>query len=126
MWFRRKKIDDQEWEALNREVVQLTRDNSMDQALAAAEKLFGLSRKAFGRRHKHTVTALNNLGIIHTLRREFDEAESCLLAALQMSEKVSGEISQEVAVVNMNLAKLYMAKVRMINEMCAPGAEGES
>ena len=125
MWFRRKKINDQEWEALNREVVQLTRDNSMDQALASAEKLFGLSRKAFGRRHNHTVTALNNLGIIHTLRREFDEAESYLLAALQMSEKASGPHSQEVAVVNMNLAKLYMAKVRMINEMCGP-EEGES
>lgn len=116
MWFFKKRIDEQEWEELNREVVTLTNDNKMDEALATGLELFRTSKKCFGKKHRHTVTALNNLGTIHTMRKEFSEAESYLLAALQMSEKVSGEMSIEVAVVNMNLANLYSVKAKTISE----------
>lgn len=116
MWFFKKKIDDQDWEGLNSEVVRLTNDRKMDEALTAGVKLLRLCKRNFGGKHKHTVTALNNLGTIHTLRKDFTEAESYLLAALQISEKVSGEMSIEVALVNMNLANLYSFKAKMITE----------
>ncbi len=114
MWFRSKTLDEQSWNELNNEVVRITNDKKLDNALAAGKHLFQVSKESFGKQHKHTVTALNNLGIIHTLRKEFSEAESYLLAALQISEKVSGEISREVALVNMNLANLYSYKAKTI------------
>ena len=119
MWFHRKKIDDEQWEVLNKEVMRLTREEKLDEALAQGTELFELGKKCFGEKHGNTATALNNLGIIHTLRRDFDEAESCLLAALQISEKVSGRISSAVAIVNMNLARLYTFKAQMINDTLA-------
>ena len=116
MWFLRKQPDDGRWEEMNSEVVALTREQNLDKALSAGKDLFAYSKKAYGKKHGNTVTSLNNLGIIHTLRKEFDEAEAYLLAALQLSEKVNGRISKEVLIVNMNLARLYTAKATWIND----------
>jgi tetratricopeptide (TPR) repeat protein len=117
MWFLRKKIDPETWEEKNREVLRLTRENRTDEALHAGKNLLEYSKKVYGKRHENTATALNNLGTICTLCEEFDEAESYLLAALQIGERVSGKISKDVLVVNMNLAKLYTAKARKINDI---------
>jgi ABC-type transporter Mla subunit MlaD len=116
MWFRKKSYDDGKWNDLNREVMTLTREERMDDALARGKRLLTFTRREFGKNHVNLVTALNNLGIIHTLLRELDEAESYLLSALQAAERISGKISSEVAVVNMNLARLYTMKATMINE----------
>lgn len=119
MWFRRKQTDDQAWAELNREVMGLTKGNSLAEALAKGLELFRQSKRGYGTRHVNTVTALNNLGIIHTLRHDFEEAESFLLEALQISERVCGKISGEVAIVNKNLARLYTIKAQVINEALA-------
>jgi len=125
MWFQRKKLDDDQWDMLNSEVMRLTREEKLDEALARGNELFELGKRSYGEKHGNTATALNNLGIIQTLRRDFEEAESALLAALQISEQVSGKISGAVAIVNMNLAKLYTIKARMINEtLVARGEQG--
>lgn len=116
MWFRRQRIDEEGWDRRNNEVVQLTNGRNLDEALSAGKALYDDCAADFGREHLHSVTALNNLGIIQTLRREFPEAESYLLLALQISEKVCGEISREVAAVNMNLANLYTFKAQSIME----------
>ncbi len=114
MWFRSKRIENKDWEVMNNDVVTLTNGRRMEEALLAGKELYEVSKNSFGKQHKHTVTALNNLGIIYTLREEFAEAESYLLAALQISERASGEISREVALVNMNLANLYGYKAKKI------------
>jgi Flp pilus assembly protein TadD len=125
MWFCRKRVDDQLWEELNREVMRLTRENDLAAALAQGQELFRQSRAGYGKKHVNTVTALNNLGIIHTLRHDFEEAESFLLEALQISERVCGKISGEVAIVNKNLARLYTIKAQVINEALAVLAAGQ-
>ncbi len=116
MWFLGRKIDDQDWHDLNSKVINMTRENRLVDALVSAKELFALSKTNYGKKHVNMATALNNLGIIHSLRKEFDEAESYLLAALQISERVSGKVSKEVATVNMNLARLYTMKSKAINE----------
>lgn len=119
MLFSRKKISDEQWNELNEEVMRLTREGKLDQAAARGKELFAAAQKGYGKKHPNTATALNNLGIVHTLRCEFDEAESYLLAALQVSEQASGAISSEVAVVNINLARLYSMKAKNIEEKLA-------
>ena len=117
LWFRRKKIDPEKWDEMNKMVLNLTKEKKLEEALSAAKELYKEALKNYGKKHKNTVTALNNLGFINMLKKDFDEAESYLLMALQVSEKVYGRFSKEVAVVNMNLGKLYMLKAKEIKDV---------
>ena len=104
------KKDDGKWEGMNREVIALMEEKKTGAALALARELYEYSRKAYGRKHKKTANAINNLGFILTMEGEFQEAESCLLAGLEISEKVYGKASREVALLNANLSRLYSRK----------------
>ncbi len=115
IFLKNKKGDADKWDELNKKVLRLTKEKKIDEALDAAQELYRIALKQFGKKHKNTVTALNNLGFINMLKKDFDEAESYLLMALQVSEKVHGRFSKETAVVNMNLGKLYIAKAKEIN-----------
>jgi tetratricopeptide (TPR) repeat protein len=112
-----RKPDEGKWEEINKEVLRLTKEKKLDEAIPLAAELFSYSKKFYGKRHEKTVVALNNLGYIYTIKKEFDEAESYLLLALQTSERVYGKYSREVAFVNMNLAKLYVAKATEIEDI---------
>lgn len=102
--------DDARWESMNREVIALMQCGKTSRALALARELFEYSRKAYGRKHKKTANAINNLGFILTMEGELEEAESFLLAGLDICEKVYGKSSREAAFVNANLSRLYMRK----------------
>lgn len=102
--------DDGKWEAMNREVISRLDAGQTGQALTLARELFDYSRKAYGRKHKRTANALNNLGFILMMEGKLDEAESSLLAGLELGEKVYGKSSREVGFVNANLSMLYMRK----------------
>ncbi len=102
--------DEAKWEGMNREVIALMHGGKTGEALALARELYGYSRKAYGRKHERTANAINNLGFILTQEGKFDEAESCLLAGLEISEKLFGKSSREVALVNANLSRLYSRK----------------
>ena len=115
MQWLKPKTDDNKWQEMNKEVLRLTAEKDLDKALCSAGELFEYTKKSYGSKHKNTVIALNNLGIINMVREDFDEAESYLLSALQVSEKVSGRSSKEVSMINMNLAKLYAAKANKIS-----------
>jgi hypothetical protein len=115
MQWLKPKTDDNKWQEMNKEVFRLTAEKSLDEALSSAGELFEYTKKSYGKKHKNTVIALNNLGIINMVREDFDEAESYLLSALQVSETVSGRSSKEVSMINMNLAKLYAAKANKIS-----------
>jgi tetratricopeptide (TPR) repeat protein len=116
MWFS-KKPDDALWEETNKKVLGLARAKQFDEALAVAQELYEYSRKGYGKKHQKTVKAINNLGYILTQKRDFDGAESYLLMALQICEKIYGKFSKEVAFVNVNLARLYKAKAEEIFDM---------
>jgi hypothetical protein len=115
MQWLKPKTDDNKWREMNQEVLRLTTERKMDEALRSAGELFEYTKRSYGKKHKNTVIALNNLGIINMAREDFDEAESYLLSALEVSEKVSGRLSKEVSMINMNLAKLYAAKSNKIS-----------
>jgi len=117
MWFFNKKADDALWEESNKKVMSLARAKQIDEALAVARELYEYSRKGYGKHHQKTVKAINNLGYILTQKRDFDGAESYLLMALQICEKIYGKFSKEVGFVNVNLAKLYKAKAEEIFAM---------
>lgn len=115
MQWLKPKTDDNKWREMNQEVIRFTAEKKMDEALHSAADLFEYTKKSYGKKHKNTVIALNNMGIINMAREDFDEAESYLLSALEVSEKVSGRFSKEVSMINMNLAKLYAAKAKKIS-----------
>lgn len=117
MWPLRKKIGEAEWERRNALVVEHTRDNRLDEALPLARALAEDARSSFGRHHPHTMTALNNLGLLHVLRQEFDQAEVQLLAALEACEHVHGKASRESAVINDNLARLFQRRAERIRHI---------
>lgn len=114
MRFFGRKPDEELWEAMNRQVMSLARAKQIDEAYSVAQGLYEYSRKAYGKKHERTVKAINNLGYVLTKRKEYDAAESYLLMALQIAEKISGKYSLEVGLVTMNLAKLYRAKAEEI------------
>ncbi len=113
-FFSKKAPDDERWAEMNRMVITLMSEKKIAEAQAVADELFAYSKSNYGKKHGNTATALNNLGFISIMKKEFDKAESYLLMALQVTEKAYGKDSRETAVVNVNLAKLYMAKAREI------------
>jgi hypothetical protein len=118
MWpFSRKVITEGDWDLMNKSIIKLMGEKKIDDAHAVAQELFHYSKKYYGKNHGNTATALNNLGFINVMRKDFDKAESYLLMALQVTEKAYGKDSKEVAVVDMNLAKLYVAKAREIQAL---------
>jgi hypothetical protein len=118
VWPKRKKEPDEaKWAEMNKMVVQLITEKKIDEAQAVADELFTYSKDAWGKGHSNTATALNNLGFVSIMKRDFDKAESYLLMALEVSEKAHGKDSKECAVVYMNLAKLYVAKAREIHKL---------
>ena len=98
-------------------VITLITERKIDEAQAVADELFTFSKEEWGKSHGNTATALNNLGFVSIMKRDFDKAESYLLMALQVTEKAYGEDSKECAVVYMNLAKLYVAKANEIRKI---------
>jgi tetratricopeptide (TPR) repeat protein len=117
MGFFRKDSDEGEWETMNLEVIGQTRNRRYGEALHLALELADYTRRNFGRRSPQMVTALNNVGLIYVFLEKYEEAESHLLAALQLCEEVHGKHNEEAAAVNRNLALLYQAKTRKIEGM---------
>ncbi len=110
MFLPSRRKDDARWESLNMEVIALLQGGQTTRALALARELLEYSLKAYGRKHKKTANAINNLGFILTMEGELEEAESFLLAGLDICEKVYGKSSREAALLNANLSRLYMRK----------------
>ncbi len=100
---------------MNRAVISLIKEKKIDDALDVAQELFDYSRGAYGKKHGNTATALNNLGFLSIMTKDFEKAESYLLMALQVTEKAYGKDTREAAVIYMNLAKLYLAKAREVS-----------
>ena len=115
--FKRKKVTDKEWEEMNQVVLDVVKSRDLDKALTYASNLYDITKKNYGDNHENTATAVNNLGFIYLMRKEFSKAESYFLLALEISEKVYGKYSKEVAVINANLSQLYLLKTKEVYEI---------
>jgi len=91
-------------------------EEKLDEALDLARDVFDYTRKCYGKKDRKTIVALNNIGTVNLLKKNFDEAEAHLLLALQLSEKVSGKEGRQASMINMNLAELYSARAKSIRE----------
>ncbi len=116
MWSK-KKTDDEEWNEMNAEVARLTQEKNWDEALSLAEEVLRYTKKCYGKKDPKTIIALNNLGIVNLMNRDFEKAEAYLLLALQLTEKVSGKYSREALNINTNLARLHSERARVIREI---------
>ncbi len=123
--FKKNKITDEEWEKMNSYVLSIVKDKDLNTALTYAHNLYNITKKAYGSNHANSVTAINNLGFIYLMRKEFLKAESYLLLALETAEKVHGKYSKETALINANLSQLYISKTKEAYEIDAKANDKE-
>jgi hypothetical protein len=119
MWSKSKIGDDEKngkWQELNGDVEKLIKEKKFDDALSFALELYDYAKKHYGKKHKKTLIAMNNLGIVNILRKDFDNAEAYLLLALETSEKISGKYCKEASMISLNLSRLYSARALMKDE----------
>jgi len=72
--FFKAKLDDSKWDEINRRVIGLTQAGETDQALKVAEDLLAITRKHYGKKHRHTVITMGNLGMVHMIRQDLDNS----------------------------------------------------
>lgn len=117
-FFNRKKIDDDLWNKMFEKTRRLLQSGAMDLAEESAYELYEYSKthgaNQGGKLCERTINALNNIGYVHILKNEYGKAEYYLLDALQNCEEVYGKYSREVALVCMNLSKMYAARAKYV------------
>lgn len=111
---RDKEQDELKWREANSEVLRLARQGSYKEARALGEELHDFTRKVFGKEDAKAVKTANNLGYILMLSQEYDDAEAYMLMALQTAEKIFGKYEREVAMININLSRLYAFRANAI------------
>lgn len=93
--------------ALNERVIQLLRLHHFEEAKETAQKAVETFTATFGRRYAGTATSLLNLGICHSLLREFAEAEPRMLEAVEIREQLYGPKDIHTLEALSELADLY-------------------
>ena len=63
---------------------------------------------------REKATAHNNFGMALMLNRDYDLAEECFRSALAMRRRLFGDTHNEVAVILLNLARLYQIQAEEI------------
>lgn len=113
----KKRLPEEKWEEMNAAVLGSIKNRNFDKALTFARSLYRVSKKEYGLHHANSITAINNLGFIYLMRKEFLKSESYLLLALETAEKVCGKYNKETALINANLSQLYISKTKEAYEI---------
>ncbi|MFO1078274.1 MAG: serine/threonine-protein kinase [Planctomycetota bacterium] len=82
----------------------------VDEALAPQREAFELRRTHLGEAARETLTSWNDLGGVHLMRGEFDEAERCFRAALEMCSRSYGADDVDTASLSLSLGVLLASK----------------
>lgn len=111
-----KKEDPEEidWPTRNRELVALIRERKVAEAVELATQLAEYVDRKYNKDAKEKATAHNNLGMALMLNRDYDLAEECFRSALDMRRRLFGDVHDEVAVILVNLARLYQIQAEEI------------
>jgi hypothetical protein len=116
---KRRKNDKQEqedidWQTRNRELVVLIQQRKVKEAVELAGQLAEYVDAKYRKDAKEKATAHNNFGMALMLNRDYDMAEECFRSALDMRRRLFGDIHDEVAVILLNLARLYQIQAEEI------------
>jgi tetratricopeptide (TPR) repeat protein len=115
-WRKNAKQEQQEidWQTRNRELVALIRERKVAEAVELATQLAEYVDRKHSKDAKEKATAHNNLGMALMLNRDYDLAEECFRSALDMRRRLFGDLHDEVAVILLNLARLYQIQAEEI------------
>lgn len=103
-----------DWQAKNRELVVLIRERKITEAVDLAGQLADYVDRTFRKDAKEKATSHNNLGMALMLNRDYALAEECFQSALAMRRRLFGDVHDEVAVILLNLARLYQIQAEEI------------
>ena len=101
-----------DWDALNKEVLELYRTGKYDRAVVVAKKALEVAEKSLGPNHPDVATSLTNLAMLYTAQGQYAQAEPLYKRALAIVEKALGPDHPSVAASLENLAALYRATKR--------------
>lgn len=103
-----------EWQAKNRELVTLIQERKITEAVALAEQIVEYMDRKHRKDAKEKATAHNNLGMALMLNQDYNLAEECFRSALAMRRRLFGDSHNEVALILLNLARLYQIQANEI------------
>jgi tetratricopeptide (TPR) repeat protein len=103
-----------DWQAKNRELVALIQTQKVTEAVALAGELVDYVDRKYRKDAKEKATAHNNLGMALMLNRDYNMAEECFRSALEMRRRLFGDTHNEVALILLNLARLYQIQAKEI------------
>jgi tetratricopeptide (TPR) repeat protein len=78
------------WQALNQRVEEAYQAGRVSEAIPLAEQSLALAQRVFGAGDPHTLTSLNDLGVLLKAKLRYSEAEPLLREALQGRREVLG------------------------------------
>jgi tetratricopeptide (TPR) repeat protein len=103
-----------EWQTKNRELVALIQGRKVTEAVALAEQLVEYVDRKYRKDAREKATAHNNLGMALMLNHDYSLAEECFRSALEMRRRLFGDSHNEVALILLNMARLYQMQANEI------------
>jgi len=91
-------------EQLNKETIQLLKEQKIPKAFETAQKALNLSRKKYGDEDLHTAECLKNMAIVYQSKKEFNLAEAFYKKALAILGKHGKGNGSDAAQIFNNLA----------------------
>jgi tetratricopeptide (TPR) repeat protein len=110
----KQEEDAAQWQAKNRELVVLIRERKITEAVELAQQIVEYMDKKFRKDSKEKATAHNNLGMALMLNKDYELADECFRSALAMRRRIFGDSHNEVALILLNLARLYQIQAQEI------------
>jgi len=87
------KKHEQHWEQISAAVIKAYRNGNYQKGIQLAEKAYQYAKEHLGKEQPSTLTSLNNLVGLYEYQGRYAEAEPLYKEALQLSEKVLGQLS---------------------------------
>ncbi len=102
----------EDWSRLTRDMWTASQEAREEDSVALAEQALTLARKAFGPRHRATLTSMNNLAMRFLSLGRYDEAEPLLTNALSLAQDILGDDHEDTLHTHNFLALLYQYQSR--------------
>jgi len=103
-----------DWEARNRDLVEVIRAGDLPRALEDGKKMVEYVDRKFPRDAPEKATTYNNMGMIFLMAKDFEMAGDAFQDALAIRRRLLGERHKEVALVLLNLMELYRLQAQDI------------